>query len=162
MSIIRLTDNIWIGGSGSWEKAATDIPEPIDSVLNVAQDLYVEVGWPDVEYAHVGLIDGPGNPPSAYCAAILVMHTLLVGRGAGKRLLVFCHDGSRSLAVVAMYHILKRGKTSTHPTFLNYWTPWDRMLETLQYEASGELSKIHPSHREAFDKLPLSLLENMI
>jgi hypothetical protein len=76
--------------------------------------------------------------------------------------MVFCHDGSRSLAVVIMYLILRRGKTSEHPTFFNYWTPWDTMLKELGYKAAQELPPIHNAHKQALDRLPLALMETLL
>ena len=157
--MIKLTDRIWIGGSTD-EMSIEVTRLRITGLLNVAQDLQGMRGWGYyIDYAQTGLIDGPGNPPSAYCAAILMLHTLI---DRHDRVMVFCHNGGRSLAVATMYLIIKRGKVSDHPTFLNYWTPWDKMLDELAKTAEQPLPEPHRAHRRGFDKLPLALLESLV
>lgn len=159
--MIQITDRIWVGDSDDAIHSDLSVNK-ITAILNVAQDLQVEgQGWGEgIEYAQVGLIDGPGNIQSIYCAAVLTLHTLV---GRHKHMLVACHDGGRSLAVVLMYLILKKGKTSEHPTILNHWTTWDNMLLDLyKLGKHTQLPSVNDSHKEAFDKLPLSLLESLL
>ena len=66
------------------------------------------------------------------------------------------------MAVVTIYLILKAGKISNHPTFLNYWVSWDRMLDKLRRDVGYPLLEPHAAHREAFDKLPLGALEMLL
>lgn len=150
--MICISENLWIGDSTD---GRTHGKIPVNGVLNVAQDLWLRGIWPGVEYMKVGLIDGPGNLPSAYCTAVLALHVLL-RRGS---VLVCCHTGSRSLAVSLIYLILNRGKTSSHPTFFNYWVTWDKMLEELLTKLQFSLPVVHQAHKDAFDKLPLATLE---
>lgn len=153
--MIKLTDKLWIGDSTDGERVNSAYVR-FDSVLNVAQDLQKSVSRRrhGIEYAQVGLIDGPGNLPAAYCAAVMTLFMLLE-RGS---CLVYCHSGGRSLAVAVMYLVLRRGKTSNHSTFLNHWLPWDQMIEELRGRV-GNLPDVHSAHKEACDKLPFSLLE---
>ncbi len=161
--MIRITEDIWIGGYEDWQNANV---VNISAVLNVARDLSSErtmfgCSWPKVEYMQVGLIDGPGNTISAYTSAILALHTLLKRKDA-KKILVCCHGGRRSLAVVIMYLIIKRGKVSAHPTFFNYWISWDKMLDELLEQVKHPLPELHPAHKEVFDKMPLFLIESLL
>ena len=101
--MIHLGNDLWIGNAE--EKIAEIHAAGIRSLLNVAQDLRGVCGWPDIEYMQVGLIDGPGNPPSAYYAAVGALSALL-HRGS---VMVFCHGGGRSTAVSVMYVAAKTG-----------------------------------------------------
>lgn len=174
--MIRLTDNIWIGDSvdvydqGLLHRSYGDHDDEVNSrvdnaeiqaVLNVAQDMNLHmVGWPDVEYMHVGLVDGPGNPRGIYIAAVLALATLL---GCYERVLVCCHGGrSRSLAVVLLYLILKGGKNSDHPTFLNYWKPWRRVIQELRESTGKDLPWPNTAHTDVIEKLPLALIEGLL
>ncbi len=152
--MIKITDNISIGGALDEQQG---VLTEFGAILNVAQDLHGTRGWKEIEYAQVGLIDGPGNPPSAYISAVLMLHTLLCRH---KRVLVLCHGMRRSIVVVLIYLILKKGRTSDNPslTFTN-WTTWDTVLSELNLPSP---IPIHPAHREVFDALPLSLMEMMI
>lgn len=107
------------------------------SVLNVAHDLRGKVGWPDVVYMQVGLIDGPGNTHAAYCAAALALHALQE-RGPT---MVFCHNGGRSLAVVLMY--------------LNLLSPhrWDDLLAILKERIDVKLPEVNEAHITAFNQI---------
>lgn len=135
--MICLTDggSLWIGNSAD----GTNLDAlKIRAVLNVAHDLKGSVGWPEVEYNQVGLVDGPGNPQTAYCGAVLVLDSLIHRR---KKTLVCCHTGSRSLAVSVMY--------------LEMFTPrgWDGWIDILQERVGIDLPVPHPAHREAFDRM---------
>src|SRR4051812_26384297 len=97
--MIPLTRGIWIG-DGADEAYGDLCSAGVKAILNVAQDLPSTRGWRQgIEYMHVGLIDGPGNPTTAYYAAVLALATLL----KRSHTVVCCHSGSRSMAVVLMY-----------------------------------------------------------
>lgn len=140
----QLTDNIWIGDSSvSWRDVRAS---KIDGVLNVAQDLRGIMGWPDVEYMQVGLIDGPGNPATSYCAAALALSALI---GRHKRILVCCHTGSRSMAVVMMYLNIAAGHS------------WDGLLALLRERVDADLPIPNAAHRAAFDGMDWRLLASI-
>ncbi len=152
--MIQITDKLWVGNSLDGEKAE------VDAVLNVARDLHIKRGHPDIEYMQIGLMDGPGNELDVYCGALLALNSLLK---RFDKVLVHCHEGkSRSMAVAMMYVILKRGKVSSHPTFLNHWTSWDKILGEIREKNKKDIPEPHKSHKEAFDKLPLALLEQLL
>lgn len=138
--MIQLTETIRIGDS-------SDSPLKVDAVLNVAQDMRGDCGWPDVEYMQVGLIDGPGNTLSAYCSAVLALATLCKRH---DRVLVCCHTGSRSLAVALMYLSV----ASDHS--------WDALLDLLRERVDKELPIPHKEHREAFGLMNWQPLAGMI
>lgn len=132
--MIKLTDNLWVGNSSSTTVANTPLLN-IGAVLNVACDLRGEYGWPDIEYAQVGLIDGPGNPPCAYAAAALTLAMLL----DRHNVLVYCHTGSRAVAVALMY----LNMVSNHG--------WDEWYTLLCERAGIDLPIPHPAHKTVFD-----------
>lgn len=139
--MIQITDRLWIGNSDD-EQGAGDEPSPVDAVLNVAVDLQPTCSWSDgLDYHHVGLVDGPGNPPYLYCAAVLVLIALLKGN---HHVLVCCHTMSRSLAIVAAYIHLAVNK------------PIDKVLSDLHDR--HELPEVHPSHIQAYAKMNWDLL----
>lgn len=132
--MMKFADNLWVGNSRDEQTA------DVDAVLNVAKDLAPTRGWPKVDYMHVGLVDGPGNPLSAYCAAVLALATLM---RTGKRVLVNCHEGrSRSVSVAIMYLALVANCRS-----------WDDQVAVLRERIDSELPVPHPAHREAFDSI---------
>lgn len=136
----RLTETLWMGG------AITVVPG-VQSILNVAQDLRGEAGWPDVDYMQVGLIDGPGNTVAAYHAAVLA----LVALQKRATTLVMCHGGSRSMSVCLMYLnlvVAERG--------------WDGWIELLSERVDGDLPVPHPAHRDMFNKLNWKLLAEVV
>jgi hypothetical protein len=144
--VIQMSDGIWIGNSTD-EKQAN--PNLIRGVLNVAQDLQATCGWKNgIEYMQVGLIDGPGNPPVAYPAAVLALATLLA-RGS---VLVCCHNGGRSLAVVLMYLNI------ASPRSLDNWIS---ILEE-RMEINVRLPTINPAHRAAFDNMNWRSLSKLL
>lgn len=132
--LVQLTDDVWVGNSA--DEKGSDLKGW--AALNVAHDLRPTRGWPDVEYAHVGLVDGPGNPPEAYCAAVMALAALIA---KGRRVMVCCHTGSRSVAVVAMYLHSVNG------------LGWDHNMELLKERAAGDLPEPHRAHREACECL---------
>lgn len=141
--MIRLSDRLWIGNSGVTPREVR--AQRITSLLNVAQDLRGEMGWPDIEYTQVGLIDGPGNPLSAYYAAALSLWTILKKR----RTLVFCHTGSRSLAVAIMCMNITAGHS------------WDGIMSLLSESVDVELPTPHEEHRTAFEKMDWDILREL-
>ena len=133
--MIQITDNISIGGQYDERNAKVDV------VLNVALDLVVTRSWPDVEYAHIPLIDGPGNHIGLYCAAVMSLISF-----GGKNILVCCHGGrSRSLAVVLMMMGVR------------YRHRWDECLTILQERIDAELIEPHGAHKKAFDDVVRSI-----
>lgn len=142
--MIRLADNLWIGLAN--ERVSDIKNSDIEAILNVAQDLQCVYGWPDVEYMQIGLIDGPGNPATAYYAAVTALATLL----KRKRTLVLCHGGSRSLAVVMMY-LCVLGEVK-----------WDIRLDILKERINTDLPTMHPIHREMFDSIDWRPIKNII
>lgn len=145
--MIRLTDHIWLGHATDEGNADLEA-EGVTAILNVAQDLQATRGWKNgIEYAHVGLIDGPGNPLSAYCAAVLALDSLLK---RNDQVLVCCHAGSRSLAVILM-HLNLAGRNG-----------WDGCLDILRERVDWTLPTPHAAHRAAFDKLNWRFLSSII
>jgi hypothetical protein len=142
--MIKLTDNLWIGDSA--DEVYADLVD-IGAVLNVAQDLQGTRGWMDgVEYMQVGLIDGPGNVPAAYHAAVLALAALL----KRNRTLVCCHTGGRALAVSLMWLHLTSGRG------------WDSWLAILCERVEGELPIPHEAHKEAFNRMNWRLLSSVL
>ncbi len=150
--MIHVADGIWVGTSADARRAVT---RGMDAVLNVAQDLAGWSGWPDVEYAQVGLVDGPGNPQAAYCAAVLALATL---RSRYDAVLVHCHSGGRAAAVVAMY--LQAGVGHGWPG--DWSAGWDGWLAAMRGSAGAELPVIHAAHRAAFDAMDWRMLARVI
>lgn len=131
--MIRIDENIWIDGSGAgWRDVRR---AKITAVLNVARDLLGTIGWPDVEYAQVGLVDGPGNLPADYCSAVSALYSL----SNRHRTLVCCHTGSRSLAVVLMLSSIISSSS------------WDEALKLLNERVDQDLPSVHEAHREVFE-----------
>lgn len=136
--MIKLTDrgDLWIGNSAD----GTNFPTlEIRALLNVAHDLQGKVVWPEVEYVQVGLVDGPGNPPEMYCAAVLALSSLL---RKGHRTLVCCHTGSRSMATCIMY------MEATDPG-----RGWDGWVEILSERVPLPLPVPDPTHKSAFESI---------
>ena len=142
--MIRVGGNVWIDGSGaSWRDVKK---QQITAVLNVARDLLGTMGWPEVEYSQVGLIDGPGNTPAEYCSAITALYSL----SKRHNTLVCCHTGSRSLAVLLMLNsIISTGN-------------WDESLKLLNERVEEDLPPIHSAHREAFENTSWSPLRAIL
>lgn len=146
--LIEITDKIWVG-NGSDERQALSYVRSgiIDRVLIVAQDMDPSYGWRHgAEYMHVGLVDGPGNLLATYHAAVLALVSLVY---AGK-VLVCCHNGGRSLAVVIMYQYLM----GEGPSWIEYIDRWER-------EHGASLS-IHAAHREAFFLMDWGMLSRVL
>jgi myo-inositol-1(or 4)-monophosphatase len=95
--ITQITPKIYIGNSFD---ACTVTPEMVEASLNVAIDLDV-VNPNKIKLYKVGLVDGPGNNPETFVAAILCLCGM--ARKYNK-ILVHCHEGkSRSVIVVSTY-----------------------------------------------------------
>lgn len=118
---------IWIGDCDAVKEA-----EDCGALLNVAQDLRPQRGWPDTESMHVGLIDGPGNEVAAYCAAIYAIDALI----HRHNVLIYCHSGGRALAVALMY-LCAASKQS-----------WDTWLQLLTERVEGTLPRVLPIHKD--------------
>jgi len=141
--MIQLINNIWIGDSGD----GNNLDELSGrALLNVAQDLCLVGVWPEIEYAQVGLIDGPGNPLCMYVAAV----TTLAGLVKRRQTLVCCHTGERSLVVALMYlnTLIDKG--------------WDNWVAQLQERIDIELPIPNIAHKNAFNKMNWRLLAQLI
>jgi len=104
-----ITDRIAIGNRYDAMDLGLVISNGIGAVLNLAYDLdisyfvfYHEKEYKfEIEYQKVGLIDGRGNKPSTFAAAVYMLDQLLERH---DKVLAHCHAGvSRSPVVVATY-----------------------------------------------------------
>lgn len=85
----QVASNLWVGG---WS-AARDYREQFDVVVNCAQDA------PHNGDYQFNLVDGPGNDPAEFAAAVACVRKALE---EDKKVLVHCVAGmSRSLTVAA-------------------------------------------------------------
>ena len=94
--ISEITSQISIGDSDDARRADN---KRFDAVLNVA----IDFDWRDgFKWRHkVGLLDGPGNHPATFFAALVLLDSLVK---SNKRVLVHCGAGmSRSVMVVAAW-----------------------------------------------------------
>ena len=141
--MIQFADKLWVGNSRDGEYA-----NDFGAVLNVAKDLHIMRGWPAIEYAHGGVVDGPGNPLSAYVGAVMTLHMLL---SRHERVLVHCHEGkSRSVSVALMYLYLTTG-----------WD-WDQLLCMISERNEVSLPAPHEAHREAYDRIVWSSFKGVM
>ena len=147
--MIKLTENLWIGDSSD-ERHADLASLDIAAVLNVAHDLGCTRRHPGIgpEYAHVGLVDGPGNTVADYCAAVLALATLVRRRG---RVLVCCHSGGRAMAVALMYLDVVWGMHG-----------WEWCLEILRERVDADLPVPHAAHRAVFERIDVRLLAGLL
>lgn len=138
--LIEVATNLWIGNSDEEGMIVHHRPM-MDAVLITAHDMVPTNDWKDkIEYMHVGLVDGPGNPLAAYHAAVLAL-VALVKRGEGQKVLICDHDGGRSLAVVIMYlYLLGEGPS------------WDEAVDRMM-DAEEEQPKPHDARCEALERL---------
>lgn len=134
--MISVTDLILVGDSDG-ERTAN-----VEAILNVAKDLPPTRSWPDIEYVHIGLVDGPGNTLSAYYAAVLALDSL-----RSIITLVCCHEGGRAVAVALMYLGLKTQHN------------WTQCLNILRERNECEIPEPHVAHRQAFEKMDWSWLQ---
>lgn len=94
--ISEITNLISIGDSEDARRADN---KKYDAILNVA----IDFDWRDgFKWRHkVGLLDGPGNHPATFFAAVVLLDSLIK---SNKRVLVHCGAGmSRSVMVVAAW-----------------------------------------------------------
>lgn len=133
----KISDRIWLGNS--WD--ANNPPPECNAILNCAFDLFNNVGWNrHIHLAHCGMIDGPGNPVSAYRSAILQLSALV---DYDKRVLVHCHQGhSRSVSVVIGYFNMTDSRG---------WDYWKQFVRERRPEIPED--KPHPAMRELFEKV---------
>lgn len=138
--MIQIVEDLWVGTSD-------DGCNRFGQMLNVAHDLPCVHGWPETLYMQVGLMDGPGNELALYSAAVLMLSELMK-RGP---VMVYCHSGGRSMAVILMYLHVMTG------------LGWDGCLEMVEERVDGiKLPTIHEAHREAFDRMDWSLVRSLI
>ncbi len=146
--MIEVAEGIWVGDSDDEQEV---LDSGTECVLVVAHDMQPTMGYGDgVEYMQVGLVDGPGNPLATYHAAVLAL-VILARKG---RVLVCCHDGGRSLAVVIMYLYL----TGNGPS-------WDEALERLRAKSRDRfcsIPDIHPIHEKAFHLMDWGFLSRVL
>ena len=76
-------------------------------VLNLASDLYV-LTHEKLEYAQIGLIDGPGNHVGTLAAAVLVLRQLLERH---ETVMLVCHGGTGRSGLVAALYLTVRYET---------------------------------------------------
>ncbi len=154
--MIKFADNLWVGDSGCHKNVGA---VGAGAVLNVACDLEpsARFRFADVEYAQVGLVDGPGNEVGAYSAAVLTLVTLLKRH---KVTVVYCHEGkSRSVAVGVMYLTLVGGKRRSRPTAWSHWPEWDEQVAAVEERVGIHLPEVHEAHVEAYSEMSFGLLE---
>lgn len=110
------------------------------AVLNVTVDYWPIHYSTEIEYATVGLIDGPGNDLAAYHAAVLKLCSLL----RHHTVLVHDHNGaSQAVAVCIMtLHLLHR----------RGWTYWQEKIGREPHEA----------HKHAFNRMNWRLLTSVL
>lgn len=156
--MIKINNNICIGDSddvidfGRVQKLYS-----IKALFNVAQDLHIPIGWPDIEYAQVGLIDGPGNVPSVYHAAVLTL-AMLIKRH--KVVMVCCHSGTRSVAVIAMYMSLSAIIGQGWPG--DWQVSWYGWLSWMRSQSGQDIPVPHDEHKKAFDMMNWRLLTTVM
>ena len=98
-----------------------------------------------MEYAHIGLVDGPGNSLASYHAATLKLCDFIV---KGRYVLVHDHDStSRAVAVVimAMHALERRG--------------WDYWLGVISKKMD---TSPHEEHKRAFNKMNWRLISSVL
>lgn len=142
--IMLSDDGLWLG-SAACAYGDNLAKNSIGAVLNVAQDLRGQCGWPEFEYVQVGLVDGIGNLSSTYASAVLALHYLL-GR---HKTVVCCHGGSRSLAVCIMYLEITRWLGPTVPA-ARHWETW---LEILNERTNIDLMVPHEVHAQMYKRM---------
>lgn len=148
--MIQLTDKLWCGDSDDAYKVKKG------AILNVARDLIGSHKWPGVEYAQVGLVDGPGNELSDYVAAVLSILSLLKRH---EMVLVYDHDSSRALVVGMMALNLLDGKFRPDPLSWSHWATWEERLADARKRTGAELREPAAAHQQAYGKIPYGLLE---
>lgn len=150
------TGALIVGNSDDEQDDALFIIHKVGAVLNVARDMdATRLCEDEIETAQVGLIDGPGNEITAYCAAVLTLCDLL----KRHNVLICCHTGnSRSVVVAMMYLCLTESKRPQYQTLMSCWTTWDTMLTRVRIQAEDPNINPHPAHRDAYEKIPYGVL----
>lgn len=97
----QITERIYIGSKADQPYSA------FTCVLNLAPDLYV-LTHEKLEYAAIGLIDGPGNRAGTIAAAVLVLHQLF---DRHESVVLICHGGSGRSGLVAALYLAARHET---------------------------------------------------
>jgi hypothetical protein len=163
MLCCEVVDGLW---AGNWN--ADNVVNDGAAVFNVAVDLSPYLALARVrdweEYAHVGLIDGPGNTLATYCAAVLTLARLV---NQYDQVFVCCHSGSRSLVVVTMYLTLAGGRRRPNVNTWSYWPEWagkygEVTKQCNMVQPSVVLPEIHQAHIDAHNKMPWGLLEVLL
>lgn len=156
MNMICVSEKLWVGDSSAPRNAYA---VKAKALLNVARDLNGVNAWPDIEYAQVGLVDGPGNTVALYCAAVLTLVNLLE-RGT---VIVYDHGGGRALAVVLFYlNLTTPRERDSQSTFLSHRWSWEELLDRVRKRAEIGLPSVHPAHKKVFDKIPWGVMEVFI
>jgi hypothetical protein len=141
--VIVINDKLIVGSSFDEHNAK------VDAILNVAKDLLPTRDWgAGIEYVHIGLVDGPGNLPEYYYAAVMALFGLLKN---DRKVLVCCHDGfGRSMAVVVMYLNATNGMG------------WDTLLSMIQEGCEDGIPKPRAEHKKAFENMNWRLLAKVV
>ncbi len=131
----------------------------VSGVLNVAHDLVLpERIQYQVECMQVGLVDGPGNLLSSYCAAVLALSALL---DRHDKVIVCCHKGeSRSVSVVLMHLSVTNGRGFAWPG--DWEAGWDGWMTYLRLRSGTDLPEPHKAHKEAFEKMDWHSLTKLL
>jgi hypothetical protein len=115
----------------------------IGGVLNCANDLWRGKFDTDsdvpIEYAHVGLVDGPGNGMADYHAALLKTCALM---RRCDQVSIHDHDGSSRAAAVAIMAL--------HAAHRRGWGHW---LGIIREKVGDPEFEPHPVHRLAFNRI---------
>lgn len=157
--MIRVADNLWVGGSTAPKNAPA---VGAAAVLCVANDMRDNNDVFAIEYDQVGLVDGPGNEVTDYCAAMFCLKAMLRRHEAA---LVYDHDGRRAMVVAAMYLNLVGGQVRPDPMSWSHWPTWiERITIISTYCRDNEVvrliaSKIDQAHVDIFNKMPWGLIE---
>lgn len=150
----QITDQLWLGTASDLDPSDHNrypvLITGCEAVLNCAHDLMcIEFDvLIMVEYAHVGLVDGPGNSMVDYHAAMLKLCSMLL---RGKITSVHDHDiTSRSVAVVimALHALHRRG--------------WDHWLSVIREKCDLPLLTPHEQHFRAFNKINWRLVSTVL
>jgi len=164
--VIQVSDELLIGNSDDESNPHLALLG-IRGILNTATDLYSRHRWDRtrIEYAHVGLIDGPGNEIADYCAALLclkmlVRHRIVEKDGKKQGIVLVCdHEGSRALVVALMYLNFTGGQWRPDTNSWSHWPTWEERLAEVRKFTDTDLPEPHEAHVKAFNKIPWGVLE---